>query len=384
MPLPALNTEGINIGNALLRAAQIKNLNYENALLKSQMDPNSFGNQAAAQKLRTDQRKAQLEDVARAMGYIDAHPTSEAKLNAYRKVKAVMLKENPEFENYIPGEEVFYKDDASGTAKVLDVDKLGNYTTNIKLAVEMQLHPKEGVPFETSRKNPQTGEFEDVQSMYKNGVLTEIGVIPTKKFGTPTETAEGTVQTNLRTGEIKKIFGRKEVRAPQNRTIQRGNKKVTQEYNPTTGTWEDISEGPAWAPKKDKTLVPVQQPDGSIIYTKRSEAVGKQVPSKAGPTPTETRVTQKMIADAATKIGLNKSNKALEGQKDLFNQYADKPYAYQWDESGWGGKWTKVNLPIVNGKQVTAKDVQSTAVSRSMSYEAALAEILELAKGEKK
>ncbi|MFH2076842.1 MAG: hypothetical protein ABIJ57_16140 [Pseudomonadota bacterium] len=110
-------------------------------------------------------------------------------------------------------------------------------------------------------------------------------------------------------------------------------------------------------------------PGGTLVSPKTGKPI-YTAPEK-GPTDAEKRQTAKLIADAESQIILNPGPEAA-GQADLFNQYAEKPYAYTWNENKGtfkGAAWDKVKLPKIKGKQVTAKDVYDTATQRGMTYE---------------
>lgn len=150
--------------------------------------------------------------------------------------------------------------------------------------------------------------------------------------------------------------------------------------NPTTG--ETVFTNPN-RPGSDR---PVSVSPGATLVdpgTGRAIFTAPEKPEK-GTTPTEQRNLAKTIADAEEKISLNATNEAAGPQVDLFHQYAEKPYAYAWAPGRlYGGEWKKTQLPKVNGKQVTAKDVYDTAAARGMTFDEALARILELSGAKK-
>jgi hypothetical protein len=95
-------------------------------------------------------------------------------------------------------------------------------------------------------------------------------------------------------------------------------------------------------------------------------------------TPIQKRVTAKSVGDTEVVIQTNKSKQEAQGKVDYFNQHAEKPYAYQWKPGKlYGGTWTQTKLPVINKKQVTAKDVYDTAAKHGMTYEEVLAQIME-------
>jgi hypothetical protein len=122
----------------------------------------------------------------------------------------------------------------------------------------------------------------------------------------------------------------------------------------------------------------------------RGIAEGK---ANKGPTDTEKRNTAKTIADAESTIlgkdtrgNANAENPAVQPHIDLFNQYSTKPYAYVWKEKegtkflgmtfgGTGGVATKIKLPSIKGKQVTAAEVYYTAEQNGITYDEVLRKI---------
>jgi hypothetical protein len=116
---------------------------------------------------------------------------------------------------------------------------------------------------------------------------------------------------------------------------------------------------------------PVSVPEGGTLVDPRTGTVLHTSPkTPKEPTPTEQRTLSKSIADAEATILSNKSKEAASGQVDYFNQYAEKPYAYVWKKgSVYGGDWTKIKLPTIKGKQVTAAEVYYTAVQNGKTYD---------------
>ena len=97
---------------------------------------------------------------------------------------------------------------------------------------------------------------------------------------------------------------------------------------------------------------------------------------------TEQRQIAKDVAKAEETIIGNIDNAQAQPHVDLFNQYAGKPYSYIWKEKkgtkilgmtfGEGGEAVKIPLPVINGKQVTARDVYDTAAQEGLTYEEVL------------
>lgn len=145
--------------------------------------------------------------------------------------------------------------------------------------------------------------------------------------------------------------------------------------------------------KTDKGFLPAEQAVGLMPY--KAPAVPKE-PKE----PKEERepFTAQQIFSAEKSILNSKEDQDISAEIDVFNQGSRKPYVYQMQTTktaryvgsvrvpGSGGEETKlkkVRLPVVGGKQVTAKDVADTANARGMSYDEALNAILTLSKGRK-
>lgn len=132
----------------------------------------------------------------------------------------------------------------------------------------------------------------------------------------------------------------------------------------TAATWN--------APKQDEGGEYQISSKGEKQYTRKDKADAK-------PTP-------KTIADAEAKISANIDNEAASSYADIVNQHSKKPYAwvYQGNENSryiggkkvWNaGKWAKVKLPNMAGRQVTADEVYYTAEKNGTTYEDVLRKI---------
>lgn len=132
----------------------------------------------------------------------------------------------------------------------------------------------------------------------------------------------------------------------------------------TAATWS--------APKQDEGGEYQISSKGEKQYTRKDKADAK-------PTP-------KTIADAEAKISANMDNEAAASYADIVNQHSKKPYAwvYQGNENSryigdrkvWNaGKWGKVKLPNMGGRQVTADEVYFTAEKNGTTYEDVLRKI---------
>jgi len=140
---------------------------------------------------------------------------------------------------------------------------------------------------------------------------------------------------------------------------------------------------------RQERLLPVDDGQGNTIYVPQSEAAGMKAPRRggAGESPANARTTSKSVADAEGVILKNKSSQEATGRVDYFNQFANKPYAYTWkdtsryvpgtDKKVWdSGSWDKVQLPVIKGRQVTAKDVYDTAAKHGMTYDEVIGQIM--------
>lgn len=91
------------------------------------------------------------------------------------------------------------------------------------------------------------------------------------------------------------------------------------------------------------------------------------------------------VAKAEEKILSNQSKEAAGAHVDIFNRYAEKPYAYQWKKGKlYGGSWEKIKLPVINGQQATAAEIYYTAEKHGMTYDAVLNQVMQQYNTEKK
>ena len=91
------------------------------------------------------------------------------------------------------------------------------------------------------------------------------------------------------------------------------------------------------------------------------------------------RVLQQALTNYEEKIVANPNEEAIKPTMDYFNRFSDKNYVYIWQSVK--GRFTskdqatKIELPIINGRQSEAKDVWHTAKKRNMSIEDVLIEM---------
>ena len=140
--------------------------------------------------------------------------------------------------------------------------------------------------------------------------------------------------------------------------------KRQKQWNPRTERWEPVGD---W--------IRMEKPEKPEKIEKAEKAEKIEKAEKA-PTYTERRLLAKSISEAEGDILANSADKDMSYQVDFFNQNANTSHIYLWREVKWGkDKWKKINLPVINGRQVKAKDVQDTAEKYSLSYEEVLKRI---------
>lgn len=136
--------------------------------------------------------------------------------------------------------------------------------------------------------------------------------------------------------------------------------------------------------RQEESTRPVVVAPGATLVNPRTGDEIFTAPEKA-PTSAEQRATARDIADSETKILSNKANSSAEGEVGFFRQYAQKPYTYVWNKTSFlgfdtGGEWSKIELPVIKEKQVTAKDIYDTAQKHGTTYESVLEQILSFGK----
>ncbi len=120
-------------------------------------------------------------------------------------------------------------------------------------------------------------------------------------------------------------------------------------------------------------------PGGTLVNPKTGRPIytAPEKPEKP-PTGTEIRVTADDVAKSESLIIGNSEKPEVQPHIDKVNQFSTKPYSWVWKAQdktflgvkyGEGGTATKISLPKIKGKQVTAKDVYDTAEQRGMTYE---------------
>ncbi len=119
-------------------------------------------------------------------------------------------------------------------------------------------------------------------------------------------------ENQIRAGEfaIKQSQGQRAANAvapPKSRTVRRGTKQVTQEFNPGTGQFEDIATGEAFAPPNS---ININTGSGESEIAEEINAIQKDVAAgKLDPA-----VGQQAIAAAINKVGSTKQSETVAAQ----------------------------------------------------------------------
>jgi hypothetical protein len=216
----------------------------------------------------------------------------------------------------------------------------------------------------------QSKDFADMLEKKKRLELAELESV--KKQVKTFDQVKGEVAEGLATGkkypdELMKLLGVGKYAGTGGTIFDTGTGKVVRE-KPEKG--EKLTGNVGINPKTGKEEYLMT--DGSFSGTAPGSKPG------VTETPIQKRVTAKSVGDTEVVIQTNKSKQEAQGKVDYFNQHAEKPYAYQWKPGKlYGGTWTQTKLPVINKKQVTAKDVYDTAAKHGMTYEEVLAQITE-------
>jgi len=114
---------------------------------------------------------------------------------------------------------------------------------------------------------------------------------------------------------------------------------------------------------------------------KRLAAAAAKKQTKKGITPTEERSRAKLVAQTEDLILQNMNDETIQPHMDLFNQYAEKPYMYFFEEKKkWYGKkleLQKFDLPMYGGRQVLAAEIYSTARTKRIPIAEVIKRIFE-------
>lgn len=246
-------------------------------------------------------------------------------------------------------------------AEILQVIESGGDVTGddlMKLSQKYKLSPE---------------ETEQAFSLLQNSKALDAAIRKRKQAETPIEglLAPGTSPfaagtTMEQGGMLSKIIApmmRAQGEAPEQWERQEGPGGSVLRRSTTTGKVEKVlGREPIEKPKPYKPMTRKQMLDDARERAKIKAGT-------KGPSITEGRVTAQQIAKTEDVILQGMENKTNVPHADFFNQYAKKPYVYLWKEGiethWYGDKDTsaieRVDLPVVNGKQVLATDVWHTA-----------------------
>ncbi len=173
---------------------------------------------------------------------------------------------------------------------------------------------------------------------------------PQEKWTTTTLPSGARIQTETTTGKERKVLGR---------LVPKGERGVRDRAPRTITTW--------LTPEGKTINLPnnVQPPKGSVPYK-------------------DERLTEKDVAKAEEIIRTNPGNIAVKGQIGIHNRYSKQPYALIWHkgkEKPWYKPWgetdnvKQVDLPVMDGKQVTSNEVWLTAKNHTISFKEVLKRI---------
>jgi len=205
--------------------------------------------------------------------------------------------------------------------------------------------------------------------------------------GKPTgEVISGKERANVSIFNTEMAISKKVTRTEADKLIDTGKWTEGKPIGLTTGTEETYN------PKTGITYGRPYKilPNGTQVYTGKSRPIkGKEIKGREikergikekkaekKPTFTERRLFAEAISEAEGDILANSADEDMSAQVDFFNQNANTSHIYLWQEVKWGrDKWIKTKLPVINGRQVKAKDVQDTADKHNLSYEEVLKRI---------
>lgn len=146
MPIPTLNTDGIDISNTLLKLHALKQQDAVNA---ATIEARGSDNALSVYKLKQEQREAErksYDDSAKALGYIAAAEGDPVLMeNNYKTVKKVFESEG---KPGMPDVSYFYTDGK------FDAGKFRAYSTNVSDTINKVRDPKEGSTFTQDIANP--------------------------------------------------------------------------------------------------------------------------------------------------------------------------------------------------------------------------------------
>lgn len=142
---------------------------------------------------------------------------------------------------------------------------------------------KKGVASMLAVKNPADREAE-WQRVLENDVKPNSPEMYEKLKNMSAEQAwPGIVRLGVQTGLIKPGDLDKPAEAPESRTVLRGGRKDTEQWNPKTGAWELVGSGPAFAPKSGEDSLTDEQIEARAAARARGAARGAAEGGKPPP-----------------------------------------------------------------------------------------------------
>jgi hypothetical protein len=261
MPLPQLNTGGLDISNTLLKIKQMENIdenqNLRNALLDAKKpDPETvrLQNELKQEEIKVKRLESltKLNDLAReGLNWVQAN-VEQGDPSAYSAYRKHMVEGMGLPQEGFPEDDTFYdsKPDASnpeGVTKVFNKDRFNKWAFR-SLATSSEMV-----------KNRFQVEGEN-KTIYGPGGKSMTVFVKKGEMFNPEEIGLG--WSLEKPGEPK---------APTVLTHQEGDQNVSRQWDPATQTMKEIGRGPKWNEKeKDRWSKPYAGPDGAMLQ--RNEA----------------------------------------------------------------------------------------------------------------
>lgn len=122
---------------------------------------------------------------------------------------------------------------------------------------------------------------------------------------------------------------------PMTRTIQRGNEKVTQEYDFNTRSWSDVAAGPAWNPKEREPRIGLTTgPNGEQVYAEITPGMPGPKSFKETEAKEDKRILSQMLVDGEmTPETLSKRgdyNTIIAGAKKIDPKFTPAQLSLKW------------------------------------------------------
>jgi hypothetical protein len=167
MPLPTLNTGGIDVTNTLAKISAMRHADLQNQNIQSEMSiraaqsPSLIAERESQNALRLVQEKEgqqkiaaeKLKDIVKAVAWIKGHPNPE---EAYKVAQARYAREDI----VLPTVDTFYTTQKDGSKK-FDMPKFSGYADSGVSAMNLALDPKEGEAVIATTVNPKFREVAD-------------------------------------------------------------------------------------------------------------------------------------------------------------------------------------------------------------------------------